>query len=95
MGTENIITTDSLDHQQQSSSFSTPNHDDVVNVSVTIQENDVIGGAQKVLEHIRPSWNADHIKFKVKEKNNPSYYQFLNILSYNHTTYYNFTTLKD
>lgn len=39
----------------------------VEKIRLTIDENNVIEGAKKVLDVIRPHWQCDKIKFKVKD----------------------------
>lgn len=42
----------------------------VAKINLTIDENNVIEGARNVLKVIRPQWNSNDIKFKVRlEKN--------------------------
>lgn len=38
----------------------------VVKINLTIDENNVIEGAREVLKVIRPQWNSNDIKFKVR-----------------------------
>lgn len=38
----------------------------ITHVSVSIEEHDLQGGALKILEVIRPTWEQDNIEFKVR-----------------------------
>lgn len=59
MGTENI----EKSNYQKSSPKS---NDEVATIPLTIDENNVLEGAREILKIIRPTWNDDNIKFKVK-----------------------------
>lgn len=37
----------------------------VPHISVTVHENDLQGGALKILKVLRPTWNAGNVQFKV------------------------------
>lgn len=63
MGTENIekntfINESPSQSQQQSEEVSTI-------IPVTIDEDNVIDGARRILQFIRPEWTSNNIKFKV------------------------------